>query len=124
MAIKLKSDNQRKAIITVILSTFLTAAGAILFKYGAINLEFSFIPIITNYFLILGLVSYGIAMLVLTWGMKTGDLSILYPLVALGYVWVTLYAFFGFNEPINALRLTGIILVMAGAGFIGWGSKK
>jgi drug/metabolite transporter (DMT)-like permease len=122
--VKFKKNNQTKAITVVALSTFLTAAGAILLKYGALRLEFNFLALITNYLLILGLLCYGVAMLVLTWGMKTGDLSILYPLVALGYVWITLYAYFGFNEPVGVLRLTGIVLVMVGAAFIGKGAKK
>jgi len=45
----------------------------------------------------------------------------LYPLIALGYVWVTITAVLAFHEAVNPLKVAGIILIIGGVAVLGWG---
>lgn len=56
------------------------------------------------------------------WGIKNGQLSVLYPMVSLGYVWTLLWSYLFFKEPVTKSKfaalgmiLFGIVLI-AGAG--------
>ena len=53
------------------------------------------------------------------YALRHGELSILYPLIALGYVWVTITAVLAFHETMNPLKITGLVLIIGrrrGAG--------
>jgi drug/metabolite transporter (DMT)-like permease len=55
------------------------------------------------------------------YALRHGELSILYPLIALGYVWVTITAVLAFHEHLNPLKIAGLIVIMLGVGVLGWG---
>ena len=70
----------------------------------------------------------GVAMFLLSsvfyvWGIKDGSLTVLYPLVALGYVWTLIWSRLFFGEPINKQKIYGVALVLAGVAFIAAGNK-
>jgi uncharacterized membrane protein len=54
--------------------------------------------------------------------LKGGDLSILYPLVSIGYVLTCLYSVRLLKEKMNVLKWAGIFLIMLGVAFIGVGA--
>ena len=56
------------------------------------------------------------------WGIKDGSLSVLYPLVALGYVWTLVWARIFFGEPFNRYKVYGLALVVVGVTFIAVGN--
>ena len=43
-----------------------------------------------------------------------GELTILYPLVSLGYLWTLLWARLFFNEPLTRFKFLGIGLILIG----------
>ena len=47
--------------------------------------------------------------------------SILYPLIALGYVWVTITAVLAFHESMNPLKIVGLIVIICGVAVLGYG---
>jgi drug/metabolite transporter (DMT)-like permease len=55
------------------------------------------------------------------WGIKDGSLSVLYPMVSLGYVWALLWSRWFFGEPFNRNKVVGVMLVLVGVFFIGLG---
>jgi drug/metabolite transporter (DMT)-like permease len=57
------------------------------------------------------------------WGLKDGSLTVLYPLVSLGYVWTLLWSRLFFGEPFNKPKLYGLALVLAGVVFIAAGNR-
>jgi drug/metabolite transporter (DMT)-like permease len=52
------------------------------------------------------------------------DVSIVWPLTALGFVITSLAARIFFNEQISSLRWAGICLIMLGAGLVTWSAKQ
>ena len=112
-----------KAIILVVCCTFFTAIGQILWKIGSTKLSLNIISLLTNPPLMLGFLSYGIGLILLILALKFGELSLLYPFIALSFIWVALLSMFFLQEPMNLLKWFAIIIIVAGVSFIGFGEK-
>jgi uncharacterized membrane protein len=112
-----------KPILLVIFCTIFTSAGQIFFKLASQNLN-SLNDIFTNYFLILGFISYGLGSVLMIIALKYGDLSLVYPFVALSFVWVTLLSIILFEEMVYLINWFGIIAIIVGVSLIGYGSSK
>ncbi len=113
----------KKPVFMVILTTILISFAQVLYKFGTAKLSFSIEGLILNYFLIGGLVLYGIGAAILIIALKNDNLSTLYPIIATGYVWVLILSNYFFHEELNYLKWLGVITIVVGIGFIGWGSK-
>ena len=79
---------------------------------------------ISNLPLMGGYTLYGISTLLLVLALKDGELSLLYPVIALTYVWVTVLSFLIFHDAINPFKLTGIILIVTGVAVLGKGGRS
>lgn len=112
------------AICLVLLCTLLTSSAQVLYKFGVQKLVFNFANIIANYYLIIGVLLYMAGAVLLVIALKHGELSILYPIIAMSYVFVSFLSRHFFNELITPLKLTGIILIIAGVSAIGFGIKN
>jgi drug/metabolite transporter (DMT)-like permease len=110
------------AVILVAICTIITTSAQIFYKFGANVLEFNLLSIITNYNLIAGLLLYAVGAALLIIALKGGELSVLYPIIATSYIWVTIASASIFNEPTNILKWTGIICIIFGVSMIGFGS--
>ena len=115
--------NTPKAILLVILCTFLTSTGQILWKLGANNMS-SAATIFHNWPLLLGYLVYGLGAGLLIGSLKYGDLSMLYPFVSLSFVWVNIASIFIFGEFVSILNWVGITSILIGVSLIGYGSSK
>ena len=51
--------------------------------------------------------------------LRDGELSMLYPIIAMTYVWVNLLSMYFFHEHMNIWKGTGIALVIGGVGVLG-----
>lgn len=111
------------AVLLVILCTALTSLGQLFFKFGADKLVFSFMPLVTNVPLITGILLYGAGAILLIIALKGGELSVLYPLVSLGFIWVSFLSAEFLGEAMVPIKWAGVIAIIIGVSFIGWGSK-
>jgi len=66
--------------------------------------------LISSYFFVLGI-------------RPPGELSVLYPMVSLGYIWTLLWSRIFFKEPLTGEKFVGLFLIVAGVFFVGLGSK-
>ncbi len=55
-------------------------------------------------------------------GLREGSLTVLYPMVSLGYVWTLLWSRLFFGEPFNREKIVGLMLVLLGVFCIGLGN--
>lgn len=78
--------------------------------------------IYNNKFLIIGILIYGFCTLIFIPALKGGELSVLYPIVGLAYVWVCIYSVFLLKEKMTLLKWLGIFTVVAGVALIGIGA--
>ncbi len=79
----------------------------------------SALAIATNLNVIAGYSLYGINMVLLVLALRHAELSILYPVIALTYVWVSLLSVFVLHEQMNWQRGSGIALIVLGVAVIG-----
>ncbi|MGV8150725.1 MAG: EamA family transporter [Candidatus Woesearchaeota archaeon] len=113
----------RKAILLVITCTLFTSIGQILMKMGAAKTG-SFFDVITNVPLILGFLSYGIGAVLLIISLKYGELSLVYPFIALSFIWVSILSIYLFNEHVSVWNWLGLTAILIGVSLIGYGSSK
>lgn len=77
------------------------------------------IGIFTNPYLFTGYALYGISAVLLILALRHAELSILYPVLSLTYVWVAILSVVLFQEPMPALRVLGIATVVTGVAILG-----
>ncbi|MDR1702531.1 MAG: EamA family transporter [Sporomusaceae bacterium] len=106
-----------KELSVILISIILGAAGQIGFKYGAVRIPETGTLIskaIAAWPIGLGLVLYGLSTILWIYMLRSVELSYAYPLLSLGYVLVFTASYFLFNEPIGVMRLSGLVLILAG----------
>ena len=114
----------KKAILLILITTFLTSTAQILFKTTANDLVFDIVKIITNYKLLIGLLLYLVGGILVIISFRHGEITILYPILATSYVWVNLLSNYFFEEQINIFKWMGIAAIIIGVSLLGFGKKN
>lgn len=112
------------AILLMLITTALTSTAQAMYKLGIDRLEFNIISIITNWPILLGLAIYVVGAVIMIIALKGGEVSVLYPIIATSYIWVTLISMIFFNETINILKWAGVFVIVVGVSLIAFGSKQ
>lgn len=108
------------AVALVVFCTLLTSTAQVFLKFGAQRLP----SIFSNFPLIIGMCLYAIGAVALITAFKGGEVTVLYPIIATSYIWVTLLSRLYFGEPLLWLKFVGVFSIVLGICFIGFGSKK
>lgn len=112
-------NKMKQGIFLMVICTAFTALGQLFFKYGSVNFSFNLYSLLTNYNLMLGFFLYGVGACLLIVALKFGNLSVLYPFVALNFVWVMLLSVFMLGERMNSFKINAVILIIFGVVLIG-----
>jgi uncharacterized membrane protein len=110
--------------VLVFFCTLMGAAAQILFKYGSARFSLNLLDAVTNVPLIAGLALYGGFTLLMVLALREGELSMLYPIISLTYVWVTLLSYTMLGEKPNLFKNIGIAIIVIGVGVLGRGGRK
>lgn len=110
------------SIILVLVATSLGSFGPLFLKKASGNVAFNLKQLLQNRNLIIGLMFYGVATIMFIPALKGGELSVLYPLVALVYVWVSFLSVKFLNEKMNLMKWLGVALILLGVTLIGLGA--
>ena len=118
-----------KTVLFVVFCTLLTSVAQIFFKYASNKLTLnsfqSFIfSAITNLNLYIGVIIYFLAAAILLVALKNSDLSVAYPIIATSYIWVALLSMYFFKEVLLSKQWLGILFILIGVSFTGYGGKK
>jgi multidrug transporter EmrE-like cation transporter len=109
-------------MLLVFFASFLGSFGAVFLKSGSEKLKHGFRHFL-NWGLAAGVGMYLLSTVFFVIAIKHGELTVLYPLVSLGYVWTLLWSKLFFNEPFTRGKFVGLALILTGVFFIGLGNR-
>ena len=112
-----------ESILLVLLASFVGSFGTVFMKAGADRLERSIRGVLTNWRLPVGVMIYLISFAMYTAAVKTGELTILYPMVSLGYLWTLIWSRLIFKEPLTRNKFIGIGMILLGVVVLNLGNR-
>jgi len=80
--------------------------------------------LLANWHLWTGLSLYGFSTILLILALRDGELSLLYPVISLTYVWVTIMSVMVFHETINVFKIAGVAIICIGVALLGKGPSE
>ena len=110
-------------MLLVFIASFLGSFGAVFLKSGAGKLHRNLKSVILNWRLALGVGFYLVSSFFFVLGIRRGELTVLYPMVSLGYVWTLLWSRLFFKERMTRGKFMGIGMVLAGIVLLNLGNK-
>jgi drug/metabolite transporter (DMT)-like permease len=110
-----------RSVGLVLAASFIGSFGAVFLKLGAAHTSRNILSFL-NWRLGAGVALFLASSAFYVMGIKGGQLSILYPVVALGYIWTVLWARLFFGEPFTARKFLGLGLIIAGVALVGFGA--
>ena len=114
MATKLSS------VLLVVLCTVFTSIAQVLWKF-AVNLGLT--ALFFTWQLWTGFLLYAFGAAILIRSFKGGEVSVLFPIIATSYIWVTLLSNHYFQESIQLFKWVGIVSIVLGITLLGIGNK-
>lgn len=113
------------SIFLVLFCTLIISFAQIFLKKGANVLSLNILAVLTNLPLLIGIVMYAIGAILLIVALKNGELSVLYPVIATSYIWVSLLSpIFFENDSMTIVKWLGVAGIFIGVSMIGIGSRK
>ena len=70
--------------------------------------------IFLNPFIEIGVVCYGLSLLLWLWTLSKVSVSVAYPMLSIGYVLSVFAGYFWFGEPLSLTKLAGVCIIMGG----------
>jgi drug/metabolite transporter (DMT)-like permease len=120
-----KPITRPQAIALVFACTLLSAVGQILIKSGANALTRSSPwAMLMNLPLVAGYGLYGVMTILFIYALRDEELSFVYPIISLSYVWVAGLSVWFLHEGINGWKLLGIATIVAGVAVLGKDARK
>jgi len=110
-------------MLLVFVASFIGSFGAVFLKWGAGRLHRQWKTLILNWRLALGVAFYLLSSFFFVLGVRRGELTILYPMVSLGYVWTLLWSRIFFGEKLTRNKVVGIGMVLAGIVLLNLGNR-
>ena len=108
----------------VLVCTLLTSSAQIFYKKSIETLSWNILSIITNVNLIIGMALYLIGAVLLILSFRGGEVSVLYPIIATSYIWVSFLSIYFLQELMTPFKWAGVFTIVAGIALIGFGSKR
>jgi len=118
-------------MLLVLLASFIGSFGGVFLKAGAEKVRQGWIYMFIskdapffNWRLASGVGFFLLSSYFFVLGIRPpGELSVLYPMVALGYIWTLVWSRIFFKEPLTRFKFIGLFLIVVGVFFVGLGSQ-
>ena len=111
------------SMVLVLVGSVIGSVGAIFLKSGAHAVNRNWTSMGLNWRLAVGIATYLASSVLFVKGMSNGELSVLFPLVSLGYVCTLVWSRLFFKEVITKVKLAGVGLILVGIAFLSLGSR-
>lgn len=111
------------SIMLVMLASFIGSFGAVFLKSGAGHVQRNIRSLLFNWRLAAGVFAFLLSSYFFVQGLKKGELSVLYPMASLSYLWTLLWSRIIFREPFTLHKFVGLGLILIGVACIGLGNS-
>jgi len=115
-------ETPASSVVLVLFASFIGSFGAVFLKLGAEHMTGSLKRLLSNYWLAVGIVLYLLSSVFYMMGVSQGQLTVLYPMVSLGYIWAIVWARIFFKEPFTMAKVCGLIMIIFGVALINFGN--
>ena len=116
---------RKQSIALMFACTVLGAAAQVLIKTGANTLSRANPwAMLTNVPLVSGYALYGLMTVMFIFALRDEELSFVYPIISLTYVWVTGLSVWLFHEVMNPFKILGVMTIVAGVAVRGKDARK
>lgn len=135
LAAKHKALSRNQAVGVVFLCTVIAAVSQMLIKLGAkgsavaapwtslAGVWTNLLAMATNGHLVGGYALYAVMTVMFIFALRDEELSILYPIISLSYVWVAGLSIWLFDETLNVFKSAGVLIIVAGVAVLGKDGK-
>jgi multidrug transporter EmrE-like cation transporter len=110
-------------MLWVLGASFVGSFGAVFLKLGSGRLSRSLASLVTNWQLALGIGLYLLSSVFFVFGVRKGELSVLYPLVSLGSVWTMFWSRLFLGEPLTRTKFLALGMILSGVVLLGLGAR-
>ena len=107
----------------VLVGSCIGSFGAVFLKAGAGKLHRDLRTLFFNWRLAAGVAMFLLSSFFFVLGVRKGELTILYPMVSLGYVWTLFWSRLFFKEPFTRYKLLGLALILFGIVVLNLGNR-
>ena len=107
----------------VLTGSVIGSFGAVFLKSGALSLRRHWLSLVFNWRLAIGIGAYLISSIFFVMGVAHGELSVLYPMVSLGYICTLLWSRLFFHEALTKTKFAGVGLILLGIVFMSLGNR-
>ncbi len=111
------------SMLLVSLAALVGSFGAVFLKAGATRLELRLAALLSNWRLATGVALYLASSVLWVAGIRQGELTVLYPLSSLGYVYTMLWSRFFFGEKFTRNKFVGLALILCGVAMLGLANR-
>jgi len=111
------------SMVYVLGGSVIGSVGAAFLKSGALVLHGHWSRLFVNWRLGIGIGAYLLSSIFFLKGVSNGELSVLYPMVSLGYICTLAWSRIFFNETLTFSKCAGVGLILVGIVFLGIGNS-
>lgn len=111
------------SMLLVLAASFIGSFGAVFLKSGAGKLHRQLRTLLLNWRLAIGVALFLLSSFFFVLGVRKGELTILYPMVSLGYVWTLFWSRLFFKEPFTRFKFAGLGLILIGIVVLNLGNR-
>ena len=97
--------------------------GAVFLKFGALHLHRHWSSLVYNWKLALGIGAYLLSSVFYVKGVSNGELSVLFPMVSLGYICTLMWSRLFFHEALTKMKFLGVGLILLGMVCLSLGNR-
>ncbi len=122
------TQNYTKGIFLALICTVIVSFAQILLKKGSAYFSLSpeqLLSQLTNIPLLIGGALYILGAVFFIYAFRRGELSVIYPIMASGYIFVTLLSVFFLGEVVTSQKWVGLFLIIGGVVLLGhYGQRR
>lgn len=107
-----------KPLLLIVIVTLLTSFGQFFLKQGA-----DLLPMFLTWQLALGIVLYLIAAGIFLNALRESNVSLLVPILATSFIWVSLLGVFLLGESLTIINWVGVATIVLGVSIVGVGGQ-